>query len=190
MTVATVAGVNEGHSPYNHGMAISFVLTVIADDRPGIVEKLADTILAAGANWEESRMARLSGKFAGLLRVSVDEARAEALAERFAVLNGPDLTIVTSRTSAPSPRTFQSLHLELVGNDRPGIVRDVSRVLAQQQVNIEELETDVESAPMSGEVLFRAHAHLRVPSTVTVDVLRQQLEALAGELMVDVEFEE
>jgi glycine cleavage system regulatory protein len=171
-------------------MSTSLVLTVIADDRPGIVEKLADAILAAGANWEESRMARLAGKFAGLLRVSVDESAAEALAERLAGLNGPDLTIVTSRTSSPAARTFQALHLELVGNDRPGIVRDVSRVLAQQQVNIEELETDVVSAPMSGELLFRARAYLHVPSTITVDVLRRQLESLAGELMVDVELEE
>jgi glycine cleavage system regulatory protein len=171
-------------------MSTSLVLTVIADDRPGIVETLATAILAAGANWEESRMARLSGKFAGLLRVSVEEAGADALAGRLAALSGPDMTIVVGRTSAAGAQTFQSLHLELVGNDRPGIVRDVARVLAAQQVNIEELETDVVSAPMSGELLFRAKAHLRVPSTLAVDALRRQLESLAGELMVDIDLVE
>jgi glycine cleavage system regulatory protein len=171
-------------------MSTSLVLTVIADDRPGIVETLASAILAAGANWEESRMARLSGKFAGLLRVSVEEAEADALARRLAALSGPEMTIVVGRTSTTAPQTFQSLHLELVGNDRPGIVRDVAQVLAAQHVNIEDLETDVVSAPMSGEMLFRAKADLRVPSTLTVDALRRQLESLAGELMVDVDLME
>src|SRR5690348_8199171 len=142
-------------------MSTSLVLTVIADDRPGIVETLASAVHAAGANWEESRMARLSGKFAGLLRVSVEESEADALAHRLAALSGPSMTIVVGRTSTAASQTFQSLHLELVGNDRPGIVRDVARVLAAQHVNIEDLETDVVSAPMSGEMLFRAKADLR-----------------------------
>ena len=56
-------------------MRTSLVLTIIGDDRPGIVEQLAEEVLDAGANWEESRMARLAGKFAGLLRVSVEAGR-------------------------------------------------------------------------------------------------------------------
>jgi glycine cleavage system regulatory protein len=77
------------------------------------------------------------------------------------------------------------LRLQLVGNDRPGIVRDISHLLAARHVNIEELETEVTSAPMSGEPLFHARALLRVPSTTTPEALSAALEALAGELMVD-----
>jgi glycine cleavage system regulatory protein len=166
-------------------MHTSLVLTVIADDKPGIVEKLADLVLATGANWEESRMARLAGKFAGLLRVSVDADAADALAARLTALQSDGLTIVVERPVHTGTTVFRALQLELVGNDRPGIIRDISRVLAQQGVNIDELETGLESAPMSGEPLFRAHAHLRVPTTVSLDALRHQLESLAGELMVD-----
>jgi glycine cleavage system regulatory protein len=78
------------------------------------------------------------------------------------------------------------VRLEVLGNDHPGIVRDIARVLAQHQVNIEELETDVSSAPMSGDTLFRARASLSVPAIVTIERLREILEALAGEIMVDV----
>jgi glycine cleavage system regulatory protein len=77
------------------------------------------------------------------------------------------------------------VRLDLVGNDHPGIVRDIARVLARSQINIEEFESDVTSAAMSGETLFRARATLRVPPAVTIEQLRAQLEALAGELMVD-----
>jgi glycine cleavage system regulatory protein len=169
-------------------MHVSLVLTVIADDKPGIVEQLSDQILGAGANWEESRMARLAGKFAGLLRVSIDEDRADALAARLKTL-APSLTVVAERSGEDNTLDFRKLHLELVGHDRPGIVRDISRVLAQHQVNIEELETDTTTAPMSGEALFRARATLRIPSTVTIERLRRVLESLAGELMVDLTLE-
>ena len=171
-------------------MRTSFVLTVIGDDRPGLVEQLSDLVLAAGANWEESRMARLAGKFAGLLRVSVDAERAEALATSLTTLDAGGLTVVIERSADAEPSAFRTCGLDLVGNDHPGIIRDISRVLAQHRVNIEELETEVTSAPMSGDALFRARAQLRVPSTMTVDELRGVLEALAGGLMVELALEE
>jgi glycine cleavage system regulatory protein len=165
-------------------MRTSLVLTVIGDDRPGIVEELSDTLLAAGGNWEESRMARLAGKFAGILRVSVEADRADALTASLRTAN-PGLTVVVERSGIDAAAAFRTIRLELVGNDHPGIVRDIARVLAEHQVNIEALETDVTSAPMSGDTLFRARAHLRIPPSVTLDWLRSRLEALAGELMVD-----
>lgn len=166
-------------------MRTSLVLTVIGDDKPGIVEQLSDRILATGANWEESRMARLAGKFAGVLRVSVEEQHADALAAALRALGSGPLTVVVERGANPAPPSAQTLQLDVVGNDRPGIVRDISRVLAQHQVNIENLETEVTSAPMSGDALFHARATVRIPETITTDRLRSVLEALAGELMVD-----
>ena len=166
-------------------MRTSLVLTVIGDDKPGIVEQLSDRILATGANWEESRMARLAGKFAGVLRVSVEDQHADALAAQLRALGAGPLTVVVERGANPLQPSTQTLQLDVLGNDHPGIVRDISRVLAQHQVNIENLETEVTSAPMSGEALFHARATVRIPETITTDRLRSVLEALAGELMVD-----
>jgi glycine cleavage system regulatory protein len=166
-------------------MRTSLVLTVIGDDKPGIVEQLSDRILATGANWEESRMARLAGKFAGVLRVSVDEVSADALAAELRALGAGSLTVVVERSAGPAQPSARTLQLDVLGNDHPGIVRDISRVLAQHQVNIENLETEVTSAPMSGEALFHACATVRIPETISADRLRAVLESLAGELMVD-----
>jgi glycine cleavage system regulatory protein len=166
-------------------MRTSLVLTIIGDDKPGIVEQLSDQVLATGANWEESRMARLGGKFAGLLRVTVDRARADALA---AELTRSET--VVEQSGEPRAVSYRTVRLELLGHDRPGIVRDISRALAHHRVNIEELETDVTSAPMSGEALFRARVELGVPATVTTGMLRELLEAIAGELMVDLMLED
>lgn len=169
-------------------MRTSLVLTVIGDDRPGIVEELSQHVSAAGANWEESWMAHLAGKFAGVLRVSVDEARAEDLAGSLRALESGGLRIALERSvrSEPSDR---ALGLELVGNDRPGIVREIAHALTTRGVNIEELETGVEGAAMSGEQLFRARARLRIPRDVPTEDIRRVLEALAHDLMVDLSFE-
>ena len=171
-------------------MSTSLVVTVIGNDRPGIVERLSEVVLTAGANWEESRMARLAGKFAGILRVSVAAANAEALASGLRALTNDGLTVVVESSGDAPAETFRTVRLELVGNDHPGIIRDISKVLAQHQVNIEELETSVSGAPMTGEQLFRAAVQLRLPAAVTTEWLRGWLEALAGELMVDVTLDE
>ncbi|HVZ22724.1 MAG TPA: ACT domain-containing protein [Vicinamibacterales bacterium] len=165
-------------------MRTSLVLTLIGDDKPGLVQQLADRILEAGANWEESRMSRLSGKFAGLLRVSVDSDQADTLSAALASTGVAGLTVVVERSGGRTA-AVRTIGLELVGHDHPGIVRNIARVLAARHVNIEELETDTTSAPMSGETLFRARAVLSMPSAMSLDDLRGELEALAGELMVD-----
>ena len=168
----------------------SLVLTVIGTDRPGIVEQLSDEVLAAGANWEESSMARLAGKFAGLLRVSVAAERADRLAARLQTLAAGGLTVVVERSSVVDALAFRTLSLDLVGNDRPGIVRDISHVLAKNGVNIEELETEVTSAAMSGEPVFRARVRVRLPDTTNVNDIRRILEAMADNRVVDVTFDD
>jgi glycine cleavage system regulatory protein len=135
-------------------------------------------------------MARLAGKFAGILRISVAAANADALASGLRALTTDGLTIVVESSGESPSETFRTVRLELVGNDHSGIIRDISKVLAQHKVNIEELETGVSGAPMTGEQLFRASVQLRLPAAVTTDWLRTRLEALAGELMVDVTLDE
>jgi glycine cleavage system regulatory protein len=171
-------------------MHTSLVLTVIGPDRPGIVEQLSDQVLAVGGNWEESRMTRLAGKFAGLLRVSVDVAHADQLTAGLRSLAADNLTIVVERSGDADVISSRAINLDLVGADRPGIVRDISHVLARHGVNIEELETEVASAAMSGEPIFHARARVRLPASTNVDEIRAVLEAMADHLMVDLAFDE
>jgi glycine cleavage system regulatory protein len=169
----------------------SLVLTVIGPDRPGLVDALSTTIAAHGANWLESRMARLAGHFAGLLRVSVPEANTTALGVALQALEREGLRVLVEASELSEPDTRSAiLALELVGLDRPGIIRDVSRALAERGVNVEELDTCCESAPMSGETLFRAQARLRVPARIRIEELRATLEKIASELMVDLSLED
>jgi len=161
------------------------VLTVIGDDRPGLVESLAQTIAAHDGNWLESRMSHLAGKFAGVLRVRVPGENSAALCEALGALEGRGLRIV-AEGGAAERATFREVRLSLVGSDHPGIVREISTVLARRRVNVEELTTQCVDAPMSGQPLFEADARLELPDDVTLEDLRGDLEAVAHDLMVDV----
>jgi glycine cleavage system regulatory protein len=159
------------------------VLTVIAQDRPGLVERLAACIARNGGNWLESRMARMAGQFAGILEVAVDPAGSHALVADLQSLDGIRV-LVTPGGQEPMGE-WKSVTLELVGNDRPGIVRDITRLLAEQGVNLESLDTEVVPAPMSGEPLFQCQALLAVPASLSLGTLQEALETLADELMVE-----
>jgi glycine cleavage system regulatory protein len=170
----------------------ALTLTLIGRDRPGLVGALSERIAAAGGNWLESRMARLAGQFAGVLLVEVPAAEADRLVEALRGLGSEGLrvTVEPGVNEAPAPAARHGLTLELVGQDRPGIVREVAQALAERGVNIEELTTQVATASFSGERLFRATARLQAPAGATLGDLRDVLEALAHELIVDIDLEE
>ena len=169
----------------------SLVLTLIGPDRPGLVEALSEAIADHGANWLESRMSRLDGWFAGLLRVSIPDAHVADLTRALDALGSHGLRVtVQAAEPVPSAAETRALQLELIGQDRPGIIRQLSHVLAERRVNVDELDTNVTSAPMSGEPLFRARASLRVPSSVPLEELRETLEKIANELMVDLSLDD
>jgi glycine cleavage system regulatory protein len=172
---------------YGQPMRVSLALTVIAGDRPGLVERLAATVAEHGANWEASHMARLAGQFAGILLVTIDAGAADGLVASLRGLDAHGLSVSVHPTQASSAPVGGRVMLDIVGADRPGIVRDVARVIAERGINVEELESDVSSAPMSGELLFRARALLRMPAGASPGDLRSRLEALANELMVEIE---
>jgi glycine cleavage system regulatory protein len=162
------------------------VLTVIGDDKPGLVETLSRTVTDHGGNWLESRMSHMAGKFAGIVRVSAPETGVDELVRALEALESAGLRTGCERSASTDPaESFTPVLLELVGADHPGIVRAVSQALARRGVNVEELGTECSNAPMSGESLFRATARLRLPAGLALDELRQDLEQVAHSLMVD-----
>ncbi len=167
-------------------MRTTLLLTAIGADRTGLVESLAKKIAASGGNWEESRLARLGGQFAGIVLVTIDSERSDQLIGALRELEASGLQVTARQVAAPAASsTGTKVRLTVTGGDRPGIVRDVSRILAERGVNVEELESSMGSAPMSGEALFVARARLMVPAAVDLHTLRASLEGLGTELMVD-----
>lgn len=163
------------------------VLTIISDDRPGLVESLAQTVAKHSGNWLESRMSLLAGKFAGILRLSVPKKDAQQLIDALKGLSN-ELNLVVERAGVKNiEANFQAVDLNLVGNDRPGIVSEISSALARLSVNVEELNTECVSSPMSSDALFKASATLNVPAGLDLEKLQSELEQLSDDLIVEIQ---
>lgn len=169
----------------------TLVLTVIGDDRTGLVKALADVIAQGGGNWERSHLSELGGKFAGIVLVTVPEERADALRAALAPLEGLlDVSVHDGSPSGPdvggAPADVRQVRIELLGNDRPGIVGAVSGVLARHGLSVASLESITRDAPMAGGRLFDARALVTVPGAVDLADVQTDLEEIASEIMVEV----
>jgi glycine cleavage system regulatory protein len=165
------------------------VLTVIGPDRPGLVELVSRIVASHGGNWLESRMSRLGGEFAGIIRIELPAVAEKQLARDLAALSTQGLTVVCRPGGAEPQAARRFAALDLVGHDRPGIVRDISQALARAGANVEELTTSCESAPMSGEPLFKATIKIGLPEGCDVAKIRRELEEIAANLLVDIALE-
>lgn len=170
-------------------MTTTLVLTVIGDDRAGLVKALADVIEQGGGNWERSHLSELAGKFAGIVTVTAPDDRVDALRAALAPLEGLLQVAVHDAAAADdaagSREARQELRIELLGNDRPGIVGAVSGVLAKHDLSVADLQSSTRDAPMAGGRLFEAKALVTVPAGADLTALQEDLEELATEIMVD-----
>ena len=170
-------------------MPIPLVLTIVGPDRTGLVESVARVVADHGGNWLESRMCRLGGEFAGILRIEVPAEQKGPLLAAFQKISDLHIVAQTGRSPA-SVASGRQTTLEIVGSDRPGIVRDITSALARARVNVEEFSSEISSAPMSGETLFKASARLHLPEQCDLAALKTELEKIAADLLVDVSFAE
>ena len=166
-------------------MPVEMVLTIISKDRPGLVQTLAQVIADHSGNWIDSSMARLGGEFAGILRVDVSERTVASFEKSLAALAEQGIVVTVRRDSAAPRSHGRRVQLHLTGVDHPGIVREVSSALARRGVSIDELNTEVRPGSMTGEPLFTAQAIVILPTGLTTDELRTELERIGNDVMVD-----
>ena len=167
-------------------MLSTLVMTVIGADRPGLVQLVAARVADHGGNWLESRMCHLGGQFAGIVRVEVAAERTDELVGALHRLESNGLRVIVHAGSGVAVNSTGLIAtLEVVGQDRPGILRAVSGVLAAHGVNVEELTSERVSAPMGGGTLFQANATVVVPAAANLAAVRAALEKIAADMMVE-----
>jgi glycine cleavage system regulatory protein len=165
----------------------SLVVSIVGPDRHGIVSLLSDRAQRFGANWAASRMTRLAGQFAGMVHFEVPRENADALTASLRGLESGGLQVVVAKSDgAELPGSLRGVELELVGEDRVGIVSSLTRILADRGVSIENIHTEIVRSGVSGKQTFKIGAHLLVPATLSLDELRRQLGALAHEMTLDI----
>ncbi|KFG90851.1 Amino acid-binding ACT domain protein [Sphingobium herbicidovorans NBRC 16415] len=161
------------------------ILTVVGSDRPGLTRAIAEAVYAAGGNWLESHLSRLGGKYVGSVLVELPEDRLHELEAAVRGIDAMGIKIDIIAAADAEERSGLSLAIEIVGQDRPGIVREVTSALAKLDVNIDDFLTRIERSAWSGAPLFRANVQIALPTGLSTDEVREALEAISGEIMVD-----
>ena len=167
----------------------SFVLTIISDDKPGIVEKIADVVTQQQGNWLGSNLSYLAGKFAGIVEVSVNQSHADNLQKELTALSKNGVTVVVEAVANSMTLTEPTHRFSVVGNDRPGIIREISQAFAKQGINVVELNSKCSSAPHVGTPLFEAWGKVSIPADTDVDAFESSLDAICDQLAVELDFD-
>lgn len=162
------------------------ILSVVGSDRPGLTEALAKAVLSAGGNWLESHLSQLGGLYVGSVLVDLDAGSVDALRAAVAEVDAQGLEVRIAPALAAAPAAGETVAFSVVGQDRPGIVAQVTGVLSGLHANIETFETRLSVEPHSGAPLFHMDARLRLPATLSPAAVQGALEDISGEIMVDV----
>ncbi|MBT4522468.1 MAG: glycine cleavage system protein R [Halieaceae bacterium] len=168
-------------------METFYIITFIGDDRPGLVEQVARVIEDNSGNWHDSQLSQLGGKFAGLILISLPVDSGTALEQALKGLSKSGLSMrVTPTSSGHALTSSHEISLSVIGPDRPGIVREISQAMASQDINVVSLESQICSAPMSGEMLFEASIRAQIPQDTNLDQLSDRLDDIANEMTLDI----
>jgi glycine cleavage system regulatory protein len=162
------------------------VLNVAGSDRPGLTKALAAAVLSAGGNWLESHLSLLGGLYVGSVLVEISEGKVETLRAAVAAVDAEGLEVRIAPAMEGAGAAGETLEFSLVGQDRPGIVSQVTKAVSELGANIETFDTWLSAEAHSGAPLFHMAAHLRLPQGLAAAEVQAALEAISGEIMVDV----
>ena len=174
-------------------MSLELVVTAVGPDRPGIASDVTGHIHAAGANLVDARMVNLRGQFALIALIEgtaevLDEAKKRLKEAAPRIGMAIEFTVPNARDSA-AKREGVPFRLKTYSMDQPGIVHRVTSYLREHSVNVEELETRLESAPFMGTPVFTMEILMLVPKSVSMKTLRTALEELGDTLNCDIDLD-
>ena len=169
-------------------MQIHYILSVTSNDKPGVVEAISAIVENCGGSWLESRLAHLNGKFAGVIRIRVEQQQADNLEQQLRQLEQKAIYVsAEALTEAGTTGKQKNAKFTAIGPDRVGIVKEISRALLQHNINVEELETDLTSMPYSGEPIFEARGILSLPAGFDIRELHEKMDVIANDLGLDLD---
>jgi len=173
-------------------MLKNLIITLLSDDKPGVVESIAEAVSRCNGNWLESQLAQLGGKFAGVIRVQLEDTQQATLTEQLHLLAHKGIRVFVDECSDTdkTQNSGQILAFRATGPDRPGIVREISSALAHYQINVERLDTRLSSMPYSGDPLFEAEGSMSIPASLDYNELTEKLDSIANELAMDITIDE
>ncbi|MCF2948294.1 glycine cleavage system protein R [Paraglaciecola aquimarina] len=163
------------------------IFTLVGQDKPGLINDLAQTVYDLGGNWLGSNLSHMAGHFAGFVQIDLPVEKHPDLLNIFS--QHPHLKIHLLAAEESNDEDRQTAKIEITGNDRKGIVQELTNTLNQFNLNILKFDSSCQSAPNWGGILFTATSIITVSNDFDLEDLRESLESVANDLMVDIEIQ-
>ena len=163
------------------------IFTLVGRDKPGLISNLAKTVYDMGGNWLGSNFSHMAGHFAGFVQIDLPLEKHSSLVELFST--HPDLKIHLLPGITEHPAVQKIVQLDITGNDRSGIVQELTHILSQFNLNIIKFDSSLESAPNWGSALFKVKTTINVAVDFDLETLQESLENVANDLMIDLEIQ-
>jgi len=167
------------------------ILFIVGKDRPGIVDDASTLLYERGAKIEDSKMAVMGGCFSIMTLFSCSSDQLGDIREGLVNLRDSGLESFLHEAGEPAQEPLQAslpLKVEVTAMDHPYIVQKIVHILRHHDVNILSLDTQVTQAPLSGSPLFNLSLHAAIPVDKPISKVKNDLNALAGEINLDLNF--
>jgi glycine cleavage system regulatory protein len=165
------------------------IITLVGKDQPGLVETIATCVFNAKGNWQSSNLSKMAGQFAGIIQVQLPETAVPEVEKYLSAL--PQLNCIVQVDECHTETIDgQYITIDVMGNDKPGIVQEITTSLAQSSTSVVKMQTSCEAAPNWGGNLFKAHIIAAVDATTELDTITEQLEAIANDLVVELNIQQ
>ena len=163
----------------------TLVLTAMGSDRQGILAKISDTIDNHGGSWFESKVARFAGQFTGILKFDCPDEHHDELLAALELIDGIKVQLVRDYVDVPD-RVTKNFAFEIIGNHRPGIMKQVATAISKVGANIHEFITERDSCPQAGHILFRAVGSVEVVEDFNITTISDVLHDIGADLSVKI----
>jgi len=170
---------------------IELVLTILGRDRAGVVASLADVVRFHDGNWKRSEMAEIEGTFAGVVVVEVADDRVDELLTNLLVLRDQGLHITAQQIEEPiDVPDAEEVRLRLTGDDRPGVIHEISRAISDLGISISRLGTVTDVPRPDGGSQFEIMAEIMVPAAADLDAVLDSIGAISVRLDIALDVED
>ena len=160
------------------------IISAVGSDRPGIVSEISNIITSHGGNIEESRMSRLGSDFGIIMLVSVAPDWVESMEVTLQSIN--ELTIISKHTKIQESLEGIQYQIDLSGADNEGIVKVLSKYLAEKSINILDIQTHISNAPITGTPLFNLKTITTIPENLNIIDIQSDLKQISKKLGVEI----
>ena len=166
-------------------MKDTYISTVVGPSSPGIIKALAQTTRDHGGEWLASRVVKLDGQLSALMKVCIEQENVAplrtALAQQFI-----EYHFFYSPAVNPTHERTHSVDLEVDCKDREGLTRDISNIIYNLDLTVENLEFNRFPVSSFGEAVFSAKLTVGVPEGMSAKAVADEIEAIVDDMRVNV----